>query len=306
MIKVFSRLGTAMRNLATLHRRLEEIKINQGLILGELLRQKQSHSLLDFEFKVFSQWGEDGIIQYLIGKLSIVNRTFIEFGVEDFFEANCRYLLMKDYWQGFVVDGSAANIARLKSSYLFWKYPLQAKASFITRENIELLLEQSGFDKDLGVLSIDIDGVDYYVLERLGAWRPRILIVEYNGVFGHRRAVSVPYTPDFRRSLQHSSNLYYGASLRAFNHLASARNYALVGVNSAGSNAFFVRRDLLNGHVREVSVDECYRDSSFREGRDAAGRLSCSSGADRRKAIADLPLVDVVTGERLKVGDLAD
>jgi hypothetical protein len=299
-------LGTSVRRFVTLERRLDEIKINQGLILGELLRQKQSQSLSDYEFKVFSQWGEDGIIQHLIGKLDIVNRTFIEFGVEDFFESNCRYLLMKDYWQGFVIDGSSANIARLKSSYFFWKYPLQARASFVTRENVASLLEESGFDQDVGILSIDIDGVDFYVLEKLDAWRPRILIVEYNGIFGSRRAVSVPYSPDFRRSAQHWSNLYYGASLRAFHHLASSRNYALVGVNSAGSNAFFVRRDVLNEHVHELSLEACYRDSSFRESRDASGRLSLSSGTERREAIADLPLVDVVSGERLKVGDLGD
>jgi hypothetical protein len=306
MTNVFSRLHTSMRRFATLDRRLEEIKINQGLILCELLREKQSDSLLDFEFKVFSQWGEDGIIQHLIGNLKIAHRTFIEFGVEDFFESNCRFLLMKDYWQGFVIDGSSANIARLKASYFFWKYPLNARASFITRENVELLLEESGFGKDLGILSVDIDGVDYYVLERLDAWRPRILIVEYNGTFGGRRAVSVPYTPDFRRSVQHSSNLYYGASLPAFQRFASSRDYALVGVNSAGSNAFFVRRDILNENIREVSIDACYRDSSFREGRDASGRLTWSSGTDRRQRIARLPLVDVITGERLTVGDLED
>jgi hypothetical protein len=144
------------------------------------------------------------------------------------------------------------------------------------------------------------------VLESLGHLRPAILIVEYNAVFGASRAVTVPYDPHFVRSQAHHSNVYYGASLAAFAHLASSRGYALVGVNGAGSNAFFVRRELLRGRVRETSLAECYRDSTFRESRDETGRLTFASGAARRIPIAHLPLVDVVTGERLTVGDLGD
>jgi hypothetical protein len=123
-------------------------------------------------------------------------------------------------------------------------------------------------------------------------------------VFGIDRPVSVPYRADFQRTAQHASNTYYGASLAAFFHLATSRGYALVGVNSVGSNAFFVRGDLLNDRVRETNLVACYRSSCFREGRDADGRLSFLSGAQRRAPIMHLPLVDVVSGETLTVGDL--
>jgi len=285
-------------------RQLDEIKINQGRMLAELNAQKTSARLGDYEFKVFSQWGEDGIIQFLVSSLAIRNRTFIEFGVEDFSESNCRFLLMKDYWSGFVIDGSEKNMERLQSSYFFWKYPLQCRASFITRENAGALLDQSGFDAQLGILSVDIDGVDYHVLSALSAWKPSILIVEYNAVFGARRTVSVPYDPVFSRTSKHHSNLYYGASLPAFLQLAGERGYALVGVNSAGSNAFFVRRELLNDRVREVPLAECFGDSTFRESRNARGELTFLSGPARRQAIADMPLIDVVSGQALRVGDL--
>jgi hypothetical protein len=300
------RLVAAAARWMKIHRRLDEIKINQGLILSELRRHQQSCSLNDHEFKVFSQWGEDGILQFLTQNIEIANRTFIEFGVEDFYESNCRFLMMKDLWQGYVIDGSPRNIATLEASDFFWKYPLTAKASFITRENVTALLEESGFDKDLGLLSVDIDGVDYFVLEALSAWRPRILVVEYNGVFGGSRAVSVPYSADFHRSARHASNLYYGASLAAFHHLAMARGYALVGVNSVGSNAFFVRRELLNERVCETSLAACYHTSCFREGRDSDGRLSLLSGVQRRRPIAQMPLVDVLSGAALTVADLGD
>jgi hypothetical protein len=253
---------------------------------------------------VFSQWGEDGIIQFLVSNLKIGNKTFIEFGVETFVESNCRYLMMKDNWRGFVIDGSSRNLARLQRSYFFYHHELLCKAAFITRDNICALLDESEFDKDLGILSVDIDGVDYYVLEQLDQWKPCILIVEYNALFGKERAVSVPYAPDFVRSTRHHSNLYYGASLAAFDYLAKNRGYALVGVNSAGSNAFFVRRDLLNDKVREVPLAQEFQDSKFREGRDVRGNLTFVGGDERTDLIHDMLLIDVISGERLKVGDL--
>lgn len=304
MLHSTRKLLRSISSLLKLDRNLDEIKINQGLILSELNRKKHTSALLDYEFKVFSQWGEDGILQYLTQNVEIRNKTFIEFGVEDFFESNCRFLLMKDIWQGFVIDGSSRNIDRLKTSYFYWRYPLHATKAFITRENVSELLNESGFDRDLGILSVDIDGVDYFVLEMLHDWHPRILVVEYNSVFGMRDAVSVPYAADFQRSKWHSSNLYYGASLSAFVYLLRRRGYALVGVNSAGSNAFFVRSELLNDIVHEVAMEDCYRPSCFRESRDQSGRLTFLAGDDRRKLISHLPLVDVVTGKSLYVRDL--
>ena len=157
-------------------------------------------NLADYEFKIFSQWGEDGIIQYLSKAVELKHKTFIEFGVESFMEANCRFLLMKDNWSGYVIDGSSANIAKLKNFYFYWKYHIDAVDAFITKDNINELLARSGFDKDLGILSIDIDGNDYYILEAINAVRPRILICEYNAVFGATRKISVPYDPEFSRN----------------------------------------------------------------------------------------------------------
>ncbi len=109
----------AISTIFKISERLDEIKINQGMLLASINEKKESRNLRDYEFKVFSQWGEDGILQRLINVVEIKNRTFIEFGVEDFFESNCRYLLMKDNWSGLVIDGSSGNINRLKKGILF-------------------------------------------------------------------------------------------------------------------------------------------------------------------------------------------
>src|ERR1700691_6069495 len=105
---------------------LQQVLINQGATISALNAGKKISSLHEVEFKVFSQWGEDGIIQYLTQNIEIPNKTFIEFGVEHFSESNCRFLMMKDNWSGFVIDGSEANVNAIQSFPNFWRYDLTA------------------------------------------------------------------------------------------------------------------------------------------------------------------------------------
>jgi hypothetical protein len=208
-----ARLKQALATVSKMDERLDEIKINQGIMLSLLNEGKTTTNLKAYEFKVFSQWGEDGIIQHLTKSIEIKHKTFIEFGVEDFLESNCRFLLMKDDWRGLVIDGSNSNVQRIRNSYFYWRHDLDAVHKFITKENIESVLAASGFDSDLGLLSIDLDGNDYFILEAINNFSPRILICEYNPIFGGARSISVPYQADFRRTNAHHSNLYWGASL---------------------------------------------------------------------------------------------
>lgn len=293
-------LGRALR----MERQLDQIALNQGRLLATANRDARFPKLEDYSFKIFSQWGEDGILQFLTQSLDIRNRTFIEFGVEDFRESNCRFLLLKDNWRGFVVDGSPENVRSIRESWYFWQYDLQAEASFIDRDNVDAILTRSGFERDVGILSVDIDGVDYHVLERLDRWNASIVIVEYNPVFGHERPITTPYDPAFWRTRAHHSNLYYGANLPAFDHLLTRRGYSFVGVNQQRSNAFYVRSDLLNDRVRAASPADFAQDSTFRESRDESGVLTHLDMAGRRKLLAALPVVDVATGETLTVSDL--
>ena len=215
-------LGTMMKHL---YMELDHIKISQGKLLSELNKKKISKNIQDYEFKIFSQWGEDGIIQKIIDSIEIKNKTFIEFGVGDFFVSNCRFLMMHDNWSGFVIDSSEKTIEVLKKAYFYWKYNLKLINAFIYKENINNLLLKSEFDFDLGLLSIDIDGNDYYILEAINQYKPRILVVEYNSLFGSKRNISIPYIADFNRTKAHYSNLYFGASLRAITYIAKKRLY---------------------------------------------------------------------------------
>jgi len=292
-----ARIQQLFRDFFRTNRRLEELLMNQGILLGALNEQKDSVNLKDYEFKIFSQGGEDGIIQHLIKVVEIKNETFIEFGVEDFSESNCRYLLMNNNWSGFVIDGSPKKIARLKHSYYYWRYELVAVDAFITRENINELLAKSGFEQDLGILSIDLDGNDYYILQAIDFFKPRILICEYNAVFGGERKISVPYDGQFNRTEKHSSNLYFGASLGAMTHAAKQKGYTLVGTNIAACNAFFVRNDLVNDRLRKLTAEEAFFPSKARESRNKQGDPTFVTGENRIKLINGMPVVNVETNE---------
>ena len=296
MKSIKSILAALRRSIATIDessKKLDELKMNQGVLLAGLNERKHSTNLKHYEFKVFSQWGEDGILQHLVNVIQIGEKTFIEFGVEDFSESNCRFLLMKDSWSGFVIDGSTRNIDRLKQSDVYWKYDLAAIDAFITKDNINDLLAKSGFGSDLGILSIDLDGNDYYVLEAIEFFSPRILVCEYNAVLGRSRKISVPYDAAFVRKEKHPSCLYYGASLGAIAHVAKKKCYSLVGTNTAGNNAFFVRNDLLNDRVSVLDFEDAFTPSKFRESRSQEGNLTLISGDDRLGVIRGLPVLNV-------------
>ena len=256
----------------------------------------------DYGFKVFSQNNEDGLIQYIINHTVIPRKCFIEFGVESYLESNTRFLLLHNCWNGFVMDGSSDYMNKLRKQNIYWQRNINSKGVFITKENINSLIEESQLLGNIGLLSVDIDGNDYWVLKAIKCIEPQILICEYNPIFGSKEKVSIPYRPNFFRTSAHYSNLYWGASLSAFTHLANTRGYKLVCVNNVGNNAFFVKR--CASDLPEISVDEAWREPSFRESRNPNGGLTFLSMSDGRLLLGDMPVVDVVTGKEKRIADL--
>ena len=161
--------------------------LSLGQIQSKLNLNGNKKNLNDYEFKVFSQWGEDGIIDYLISNLEIKNKTFIEFGVENYSEANTKFLLLNKNWSGFILDSSNENVKNIQEKEVYWKYSLNVKCEFITKENVNSVLRLSNFDKNLGLLSIDIDGNDYWIWEEIKDFDPSIVVIEYNSRFGKEK-----------------------------------------------------------------------------------------------------------------------
>jgi hypothetical protein len=299
------RIGDGL-GIVALQDQINEVKL---LAAGALIRHMKGRDALgsinEAEFKVFSQFGDDGIIQYLVHCLRISARqqVFIEFGVENYEEANTKFLLLNDNWRGLVLDGSSTNIDAVTRDGYYWRYDLTAAAAFVDRDNVNDLFRKYGFQGEIGLLSIDIDGNDYWIWERIEAVDPIIVIVEYNSVFGSQHAVTIPYEPAFHRSKAHYSNLYWGASLKALWLLSQNKGYAFVGCNSAGNNAYFVRRDRM-GVLKPLTVEEGYVESRFRESRDLSGRLSYLQGGQRLRAIAGMVVFDVEHGRELSIDEL--
>jgi hypothetical protein len=271
----------------------------RSLILsGKILAHQNSKfirvkNLSELEFSVFSQWGEDGIIDWLIGKIPNIHNTFIEFGVEDYTESNTRFLLKNRNWSGLVIDGSYQNIDKIKNQDIYWRHSLVAKHAFIDCENINELMSEFSGKNEIGLLSIDIDGNDYWVWEAIDSISPYIVICEYNAVLGDLHSLTVPYRPDFNRTSAHYSNLYFGASIKALTYLGEKKGYTYLGTTSSGVNAFFIRNDL--AHFVTESIDEVASyPSKFREARDSKGDLNFTQGEDRVGIIRKLPLFDVL------------
>ncbi len=264
------------------------------LLASGIIKSGLVENIHDAEFKVFSQWGDDGILQYLINILSVDNECFVEFGVENYLEANTRFLLLNNNWRGLVLDGSDANIDYIKADEIYWKYDLTAISRFVTAENINELLLSSGFKGEIGLLHIDIDGNDYWIWNAIESTDPVVVSVEYNSLFGCERSITIPYKPDFERLEAHHSGLYAGCSLLALCDLADAKGYAFVGSNSAGNNAYFVRKNRL-GVLRQLTPREGYVKSKFREHRDEEGQLTFMSGNDALETVRGLPVYNTRT-----------
>ena len=286
-----------------LREHFESIELLQAKLLLEHRMVHPPKNIHDAEFKVFSQWGEDGIIQWIISKLPSPKPIFIEFGVEDYLESNTRFLLLNNNWKGMILDGSKTKMECVKSKNFYWRHDLQAISVFVDKDNIEQIFEANGFVGEIGVLSIDIDGNDYWVWEAVSVVEPQIVICEYNSIFGADKAVTVPYNENFQRTEAHYSNLYYGASLPALEILGKRKGYSLIGSNSAGNNAFFVK-DEYSSFFDIKTSKSAYVCSKFRESRDRSGGLSYLSDFSRLESIQDMPLFELHSGSIKTISEI--
>jgi hypothetical protein len=277
----------------------EDLRYESALIKEMLLRDRPIGRIREAGYRVYSQFDEDGIIQHLIRHVPIGNDLFVEIGVEDYRESNTRYLLERNDWRGVLIDCDGAAERWLRDSATSLWHTVEFVEAFVTRENVNELL--SPYAGDVGLLSIDVDGVDYHLWEAIEVVSPRIVAIEYQSNFGKEHALTVPYRPDFERGKHHYTELCYGASLPALVHLAERKGYAFVGASS-GINAFFVRRDAMNG-LTEAKVEEEYVETRYRESRDRDHNYSyLSSIRERCEAMADGEVIDVRTGERTTIG----
>jgi len=309
VMKLLKRFLRAFRTwfLNDMHATAQDSQLLLGRLASWRVRSMEViSSLQEVEFRVTSQWGEDGIIDWLIERANIptTSHSFIEFGVETYREANTRFLMQNRNWRGLILDGSSAMVDAAKAGDLYWKYDLTAQPAFITRENINDLIADGGFSRDVGLLSIDIDGNDYWVWEAIETIRPIIVVCEYNAIFGDIHPISTPYDPAFETGTAHFSRLYHGTSIEALRILGTRKGYRFIGTTTAGNDAFFVREDYARNFVDKSLLHITAWPSRARGARDITGQLSYTSGLNRLRLISGMPVINTVTGVTVNIDTL--
>ena len=282
----------------------------QSAIHSMLSRRADFRYLWDAEVKVFSQWGEDGILTYLCWELELIKPNVIEFGVGDFSECNSRFLA--EFLNANVVavdvmeelrDNNLDNDLRWKTHFtplVHWITPEQAMEDLSSARMV-----LGGID----IVSLDLDGNDYWIMNNLDLSGVSIVVVEYNALFGPTSTVTIPRDDSFSRTKAHFSNLYYGASLSAWICLMTKKNFRFIGSNLVGNNAFFVaNKNLgkLNLPLPEISDLSIYTNWYVREGRDINSDLTLRNAFESKIDIGHLELYDVLSHEIYLVSELSD
>ncbi|MCP5346830.1 MAG: hypothetical protein R3F41_15465 [Gammaproteobacteria bacterium] len=215
----------------------------------------------DVEFRAFSQNGEDGILLYIFSIIGTTNKKCVEICAGNGIECNSANLILNHGWQGLLIDGKAANVQKGKAFYSShqdsFSFPPKFIEAWVERENVNQLISDNDFSGDVDLLSIDMDGVDYWIWDAIDVIKPRVVVVETQCIWGADTSVTVPYRRDFSSPLIDGFGLYSGASLLAFNKLAKSKGYRLIGTQALGFNAFFVREDVEPEVFPEVTVESC-------------------------------------------------
>ncbi|MFN2460685.1 MAG: hypothetical protein ABR591_08365 [Candidatus Velthaea sp.] len=217
------------------------------------------NTLNAYERRVCSQNGEDGILQEIFRRIGTGRRFFVEFGVEDGRECNAAHLARNCDWSGVMIEGDAAQYARLNDNYR--PFPaVRREHAFLTSENIDGVFRRCGIPLEFDLLSIDIDGNDYWMWEALAAFRPRVVVIEYNATRPPPERWVMRYNAEHRWA----RDGYMGASLASLEALGARLGYALLGTDENGVNAFFVREDFLAGsRFPRRSAAEAYHSTTY-------------------------------------------
>lgn len=214
-------------------------------------------ALKDCGFRVFSQFEEDGKLLFIFAMLGMNKKTFIEIGSDDGVNSNSANLYFNFDWQGLFIDGNPKSIQRGKRFYDRYPHPWfpspTFKCAMVKKENINELIKEAGFEGEIGFLSIDIDGNDYWIWDALEVVQPQVVMIETHVIFGLNNIV-VPYDPNYVYPGKHPA--YHGASPIAMKKLGEKKGYRLVGANEMGFNFLFVKNGLAEKELPAVDIEE--------------------------------------------------
>ncbi|HTL33157.1 MAG TPA: hypothetical protein VL326_08535 [Kofleriaceae bacterium] len=268
-----------------------EVKVRQRMYGAELSKavarsRSEPRGPAYWGHSLFSQNGEDGVLAAILDRIGVGPRKFVEFGFSPM-QNNTLAFALREKATGMYLDGSKRICTEARHMFrMLMRTDIDVVCAWLDRDNIDGLLAKRFGGQELDILSVDVDGNDYWMWQAIHSVNPRIVITEYNASFGAQRAVSVPYDPAFDRHTK-PTDFYHGMSLRAAHKLGLEKGYALIGCDQDGVNAFFVRRDLLpDGAVVERTPEESFRPNRW--------RITNGFVQQRQEAMVyALPVVDV-------------
>lgn len=216
----------------------------------------------DVGFSLHSQHEEDGILLYIFALVGTTNKHAVELCAGTGIECNTANLIVHHKWVGLLVDGDERNVATGRDFYAQHHntrvWPPKFVREWVTRGNVNEIIAGNGFTGEIDLLSIDVDGVDYWLWEAIDCISPRVVVTEINHLWGPERSVTVPYRDDFVGGFTEHGSDYAGASLAAFVKLARKKGYRLVGSNAFATNVFFLRDDIRCDWLPEVDPRTCF------------------------------------------------
>lgn len=240
-----------------------QVKINQRMLFNFYrysISQGHRFPLSDTGYRVFSQFEEDGILLYIFAAIGMEYKTFIDLGSGDGINSNCANFAVNFGWRGLFIDGNHANIEKGKKYYSgnpdTVLFPPTFVQAIIQRENINELIRDHGFSGGIDLMSIDIDGNDYWIWDALNVIEPRVVIVETHTEFG-MNSIVVPYDKDYSYPGRHPD--YHGASPVAMEKLARKKGYRLVGANNYGFNTIYIKNGIGEDMLPAVPVESILR-----------------------------------------------
>lgn len=216
-------------------------------------RYQDPKRLNRYEYQVYSQNGEDGILAEILRRIGSTNKFFVEFGAGEETENNTTYLLLRGF-SGFWMDSDGVKVRAIEKDFgfLIAAGRLRIRQAFVAAENVTDLFQEARVPAEFDVLCIDIDGNDYWVWKALKGYSPRVVIIEYNSMFRPDMEWIAKYDSNFRWR----GKSYFGASLASMVKLGTEKGYRLVGCDFRGVNAFFIRGDLVGDKFLEPFTAE--------------------------------------------------
>ena len=288
-------------------RNLDDLKLQNGQLFSFFLKTnlKNIKNLDDVSFKVYSQNNEDAILEYLILSLKLKNIKFIEIGTEDYSESNTRFIYEKYNCDGLIIDNTKNLTSKISKLLHIWKGNLKIEEEFVNKNNVNTLIDKQFPNKSVDIFSLDIDGVDYWILKELPDNLSKIIVAEYNPYFGPDLEVTVPYSDNFNRSEYHSSNLCFGMSLKALINLMENKGYSFIGSASLRSNAFFIKnefKNLLSLEDIDTSNLKDYTNARFRENK--INNFNYTAPEENINIIGECKVFNLKTNKICKINQL--